>query len=102
MGKSQHPVFLHGYEDGSFRPEGFITRAEEAQMLFNLLAEKPEDRAPLADVAPGDWYYDALCLLAAAGVVTPDAAGYVLPNAQLTRAQFIMMLACFFPEQERE
>ncbi len=99
-GKSQHPVYLHGYEDGSFRPEGFITRAEEAQILYNLLAEKPADRASLADVAPGDWYYDALGLLAAAGVVTPDAAGYVLPNAQLTRAQFIMMLACFFPDRE--
>ena len=93
-----HEAYLHGYDDGSFKPNGFITRAEEAQMLYNLLETKPADRAELTDVRKTDWYYDALGLLTAAGVVTPDAAGCVQPNAQLTRAQFIIMLVNLFPD----
>jgi hypothetical protein len=95
---SRHEAYLHGYDDGSFRPNGFITRAEEAQMLYNLLETKPADRAALTDVQKSDWYYDALGLLAAAGVIVPDASGCVQPNAQLTRAQFIIMLVNLFPD----
>ncbi len=94
----RHEAYLHGYEDGLFRPNGYITRAEEAQMLFNLLEDRPEEREILTDVKQGDWYYDALALLAAAGVVTPDEFGCVQPNEQLTRAQFVGMLIRLFPE----
>ena len=95
---SRHEAYLHGYDDGSFRPNGFITCAEEAQMLYNLLETKPADRAALADVKETDWFYDALGLLAAAGVIAPDASSCVQPNAQLTRAQFIIMLVNLFPD----
>ncbi len=97
-GGEEHEAYLHGYDDGCFRPNGFITRAEEAQMLYNLLEERPAERAVLADVYKNDWYYDALCLLAEAGVVEPDENGCVQPNAQLTRAQFIIMLVNLFPD----
>ncbi len=93
-----HEAYLHGYDDGSFRPDGFITRAEEAQMLYNLLEDRTGDRAKLADVSEGDWYYDALGLLAAAGVVNPDEFGYVYPGIQQTRAQFVIMLVNLFPD----
>ena len=97
-GGSQHLAYLHGYEDGSFRPDGFITRAEEAQMIYNLLTEKPAERAVLADVRRDDWFYDAIGLLAAGGVIEPDEFGCVQPNVQLTRAQFITMLVKLFPD----
>ncbi len=97
-GSDRHKAYLSGYEDGTFRPNGFVTRAEEAQMLFNLLETHPADRAALADVAESDWYYDALGLLAAAGAVTPDAYGYVEPGAKQTRAQFVIMLVNLFPD----
>ena len=98
IGGEEHEAYLHGYDDGSFRPNGFITRAEEAQMLYNLLEERPAERAALEDVQESDWYYDALGLLAAAGVVTPYDNGCIAPNAQLTRAQFVIMLVNLFPE----
>ena len=63
----RHLAYLHGYEDGSFKPNGYITRAEEAQMLYNLLEERPSERAALADVKKTDWFYDAVGLLAAPG-----------------------------------
>lgn len=94
----RHLAYLHGYEDGSFKPNGYITRAEEAQMLYNLLEERPSERASLADVKKTDWFYDAVGLLAAAGVIVPTESGYVEPNAQLTRAQFVMMLVALFPD----
>ncbi len=97
-GEEWHEAYLHGYDDGLFRPNGFITRAEEAQMIYNLLEDRPADRAALSDVYRSDWYYDALGLLAAAGVVSPDEFGRVEPRAQLTRAEFLTMLVNLFPE----
>lgn len=95
---SGHQAYLHGYEDGTFRPGGYITRAEEAQILYNLLEERPADRAALADVPESAWYYDAVSLLAARGIIDPDENGLVCPDAQLTRAQFVIMLTRLFPE----
>ncbi len=97
-GETRHEAYLHGYDDGLFRPNGNITRAEEAQMIYNLLEDKPADRAVLSDVYRNDWYYDALGLLAAAGVVSPNEFGCVEPKAQLTRAEFLTMLVNLFPE----
>ena len=47
----RHLAYLHGYEDGSFNPKGNITRAEEAQMLYNLLEDRQAERAYLARAA---------------------------------------------------
>jgi len=95
---SGHQTYLRGYEDGTFHPGGYVTRAEEAQILYNLLEKRPADRAELADVDESDWYYDAVSLLAAFGIIDPDENGDVWPDAQLTRAQFVIMLTRLFPE----
>ena len=93
---SEHGAFLHGYEDGTFRPSGTITRAEACQILYNLLSETPADRAKLTDVPSNAWYYDAVASLAAYGVidVTDSKAR---PTDPMTRGEFVSALAYFFP-----
>ncbi len=96
----RHNAYIRGYEDGSVRPDAYVTLPEGAQMLYGLLQERPGDRAEVDGVEPGDWYYDAVCLLAAGGVLDPARDGPVLPKEALTRAQFVLMLTRLFPELE--
>ena len=59
--------YVNGYDDGSFRPNTPITRAEVAQLINNVL-ERHVDSADdmlagmrtFSDNLPGAWYYFAL------------------------------------------
>ena len=48
---------LDGYEDGSFRPENSLTRAECAKIL-SCIAKLPEGNSVYDDVSENAWYYD--------------------------------------------
>ena len=47
---------IDGYEDGSFRPEGFVTRAETARILCDI-AHLPEGDSEYSDISEDDWFY---------------------------------------------
>ena len=86
-----HTEFLHGYEDGTARPGGKITRAEACQILYNLLKTKPKERAALSDVKDDAWYAEPVRLLAACGIV--DCPGdKARPDDYMTRAELVSAL----------
>ncbi|MDD6188763.1 MAG: S-layer homology domain-containing protein [Clostridiales bacterium] len=98
-GNITHSRYISGYDDGSFQPDKTVTRAEAAAMIYGLLSEVPEQRAEFADVSPEDWYYDAIGVLAACGIIV-DEDGNVEPGAEISRGEFVAMLSRFFPETE--
>lgn len=70
-----HFAYVIGYEDGTVKPEGTITRAEVATIVFRLL--KPEVRDgnlttvnSFADVEESDWYDMAVSTLVKLGIIT--------------------------------
>ncbi len=94
-----HSAYISGYADGAFHPDDTLSLAEGAQLLFNLLDAVPEERAEFPDVDAADWYYDALGVLGAYGILDADH-GRIRPDAPLTRARFAAMAARFFPDKE--
>lgn len=59
--------WVQGFEDGSFRPDTYITRAQAMTMINRVLNRIPEDEDDLLDEMsvwpdcnPGDWYYLAV------------------------------------------
>ena len=59
--------WISGYQDGTFRPNNFITRAEAMSMINRVLCRLPETEADLLDGMriwpdnrPGVWYYLAV------------------------------------------
>ena len=98
MDEDEHPAFINGYTDGTFKPESHITRAESAMMVYGLLEKTYPERVEFDDVAEDSWYYDAIGLLAAGGII--DVASYeVHPDELMTRAGFVSMLSRFFPDR---
>ena len=59
--------WIKGFEDGTFRPDTYITRAQAMTMINRVLNRIPEDESDLLpgmnvwpDCRPGDWFYLAI------------------------------------------
>ncbi|MBS4881261.1 MAG: S-layer homology domain-containing protein [Firmicutes bacterium] len=59
--------WVKGFEDGTFRPDTYITRAQAMTMINRVLNRLPEDESDLLagmntwpDCNPGDWFYLAV------------------------------------------
>lgn len=95
-----HYAYLLGYEDGTVRPNGSISRAEVATVLFRLLKDDvrmqnlTKDNA-YSDVSDTAWYAAAVSTLSKMGVISGYPDGTFRPNAPITRAEFAAMIACF-------
>ena len=85
----EHPAFFSGYEDGSIRPEGNITRAEVAMIFYRLLKNQDvEITVSFPDVNDGDWYAAAVNTLASLKIITGYEDGTFAPDKQISRAEF--------------
>lgn len=96
--EDEHPAYINGYPDGTFKPENHITRAEAAMMFYGLLEKTYPERVEFDDVTADSWYYDAIGLLAAGGII--DVTSYeVYPDELVKRGEFVSMLSHFFPNK---
>ena len=88
---------MRGYGDSLFGPNDATTRAQVAQMLYNI-ESKPETGGaaiPFTDVESGMWYADAIGWAAGKGVVVGferNGVDVFDPNAPVTREQFAAMM----------
>lgn len=103
LNDTDHYAYIVGYEDGTIRPNGHITRAEAATVFFRLLTDKARDanltdRSPYPDVSAGAWYNKAIATLSRMGILSGYEDGRFRPNATVTRAEFAAMAARFDTE----
>lgn len=88
--------YINGYEDGTFRPSGTITRAEAATMLAKLsdsFDPNAQYTTTLSDVPEWAWYYKFVAYLNSVGFITGDVYGTYRPDDNMSKAEFAI-LAC--------
>lgn len=83
---------VNGYGNGTFNPNGLITRAEMAQMIYKALGEDAYFEHGFVDVQPSSWYYNAVTVLYAYGIINGMGDGTFQPTANATRAQSAQIL----------
>lgn len=88
--------FVSGYEDGSFHPNGKITRAEFATVMNKVLGL--DDPAPnsFSDVMNGKWYTVPVLNCVKAGIISGYGNGKVGIGDPVTREQAAVILAKAF------
>ncbi len=92
-----HVVYINGYPDGTFHPNEKMTRAEAAKMVYGLLLPFDSGNSvTFTDVSAEMWYGTAVNALASMGVINGYGDGTFLPQNQMTRAEFVAMLARLF------
>ena len=91
-----HIQYLSGYGEGKFGPEDNMTRAQAAQMFYNLLLDKDVAiTVSFSDVAENAWYAEAVNTLASLGIVDGVGGGLYAPERAITRAEFTVIAMRF-------
>ncbi|WP_339290055.1 Ig-like domain-containing protein [Paenibacillus sp. FSL E2-0201] len=83
---------MKGYEDGSFKPNQLITRAEMAIIVERLLDKAQSGTSSFKDISSGHWAKNAIDAAKAAGIINGYLDGTFRPNQTLTRAEAVVII----------
>ncbi|MEG2378263.1 MAG: S-layer homology domain-containing protein, partial [Clostridia bacterium] len=84
---------INGYGDGTFLPDGELTRAELASIIVNVLGlSRKVDGIPYADLAGTEWYADAVLKCTAANIVGGDGTNFNATR-NISREEATVMMA---------
>ena len=82
---------LKGYEDNSFKPNNYMTRAEASAVLSNFIESSGNKTVRLNDI-DGHWAYDNINKLASNGYLNGYTDGSFLPDSNITRAELVTVI----------
>jgi len=85
---------INGYPDGTFKPNGAITRAELTAMIARIAKQMhilPSNTLSFSDIA-GHWAASDIMYVADIGWVNGYPEGTFRPNQQITRAEFMTIV----------
>ena len=96
LNTKDHDQYLFGYPDGTFGPGLNMTRAEAAQMFYNLLVDQDVEAPSVFDDVPeGAWYAEPVNVMAKLDIVEGVGDDKFEPNREITRAEFTAMAMRF-------
>ena len=84
---------IDGYPDGTFQPDGNITRAELvkiANMVFEY--KQKQESTNFSDVMKEDWFYDNVLIAQNAGYIDGYPDGTFRPDGLISREEFCKIL----------
>lgn len=86
--------FIKGYNDGSFKPDKEITRAEFCKILNNFMGFTKKADIMYNDVLPASWFYDEISKAKAAGYIDLWAQNKEFyPNRPISRQEAFSAIA---------
>lgn len=96
LNTKDHIQYLSGYGGGKFGPTDNMTRAQAAQMFYNLLLDQDVPiTVSFTDVAADAWYAKAVNTLASLGIVDGIGGNHYAPERAITRAEFTVIAMRF-------
>lgn len=89
-----HEKYITGYQDGTFRPDQSITRAETAAMMARIMKlETKEGLMTYKDVPTTYWAKGSIIALTTQHLMNGYADGTFRPEQPITRAEMAAILA---------
>lgn len=104
LNTKDHFSYIIGYDDGTIKPDAYITRAEVATVFFRLLTDEAmeefwSESNDYTDVASADWFNNAVSTLSNMGILGGYEDCTFRPNATITRAEFAKIAVSFFDRE---
>ncbi|MGI6727489.1 MAG: S-layer homology domain-containing protein [Anaerovoracaceae bacterium] len=85
--------YLSGYPDGTFRPEGTITRAEFVRLTNQVLGYSGQNVSNIfSDVSKSDWFYEEVLTSLQEGYIIGYTDGTFRPNGNITREEVCVII----------
>jgi len=85
--------FVTGYQDGTFKPNATITRAEFATLLNNAMKNQSTAEIKLKDIKESDWYYKQIQKAVAVGFFSGYDDNTFRPNNPITRQEVAKVIS---------
>lgn len=99
--KANYLKYISGFGDGTIRPDSFLTRAQCAKMLSNVIDLRGVDgECGFSDVPSDFWAHDEIVALNSAGVIVGYGDNYFKPDAYITRAEFSTIITRIIDVEE--
>lgn len=96
---ADHSV-IGGYPDGSFKPEGTLTRAEFAAILVKSFKLPPvQTGSSFYDVPASHWASPLIEAVQKAGLMSGYPGSQFKPNKPVSRAEVMAIMAKAFPQE---
>ena len=101
MPLSEHKAYIVGYPDGTFLPDGNMTRAEAAAIFARNIADRKGEnisngKSSFTDVNTKLWYNNLIAYLEKYNIISGYTDGTFRPEEQITRAEFVTMCMRFY------
>ncbi|MBR5527368.1 MAG: S-layer homology domain-containing protein, partial [Clostridia bacterium] len=91
-------AYINGFEDGSFRPESKVTRAQAIQLIIAATGKKSESSSnfttAFTDIKKSDWYYAPVTHMEE-NMCLPEEwtkSKLLLSNMPITRGEFLYII----------
>lgn len=68
--------FINGYEDGTFKPDNSMTRAEFVKIVNKVFGFTEKGTESFSDVNKEDWYYSDICIAVKVGYINGKLKGF--------------------------
>jgi uncharacterized protein YkwD len=90
---------IAGYEDGTFRPDNTITRAEAATIMVRALGRESQAKSSkgatkYSDVSADNWASGYINVASDMGIIVGFPEGTFLPDSPVTYEQIVKMIVC--------
>ncbi len=96
----EHKAYIFGYNDGTFRADNDMTRAEAAAIFARLVSEekgeKISGKSTFKDIDRNSWYADYVGYLEKYDIINGYTDGTFRPEANVTRAEFVTMAVRYY------
>ena len=100
MPLSEHKSYIVGYPDGTFLPDGDMSRAEAAAIFARLISEEKGEtisgKSSFKDTDKNGWYADYIGYLEKYKIIEGYNDGTFKPDAPVTRAEFVSMSVRYY------
>ena len=97
---SKHKAYIMGYPDGSFRPDGDMSRAEAAAIFARLIADKKNESVKgtpsFKDTPNNEWYSAFVGYLEKYNIISRYEDGTFRPDESITRAEFVTIAVRYY------
>lgn len=96
----EHKAYIVGYNDGTFRADNDMTRAEAAAIFARLISEEKNEKisgkSTFKDIDKNAWYADYVGYLVKYDVINGYNDGTFRPEDNVTRAEFVTMAVRYY------
>ena len=84
--------YINGYQDGSFKPNNDITRAEFVKIANRVFGFTEKGTVTFNDVRSSDWFYNEIAIAQKAGYINGKSSTTFAPNDKITRQEVAVIL----------